>query len=101
MQGYDEDSADLAKIAINRLNVVKEVMEHNKFYDNLSKDERKFAKWTCEWWQNMTDIQKKIVFMRIVQGFSFVGIAELQGKSVSTIKTNFYQGCKKTRHFKP
>jgi DNA-directed RNA polymerase specialized sigma24 family protein len=49
----------------------------------------------------MTDIQKKIVFMRIVQGFSFVGIAELQGKSVSTIKTNFYQACKKTRHFKP
>ena len=101
MQGYDEESADLAKIAIKRLNVVKEVMEHNQFYDNLDKDERKFAKWTCEWWQNMTDIQKKIVFMRIVQGFSFVGIAELQGKSVSTIKTNFYQACKKTRHFNP
>ena len=49
----------------------------------------------------MTSIQKQIVFMRIVQGFSFVGIADLQGKSESTIKTNFYQACKKTRHFKP
>ena len=100
-QGYNEEAAELAKIAINRLNVVKEVIEHNQFLDNLDKDEKKVAKWSQEWWESMTDIQKQIVFMRIVQGFSFVGIADLQGKSESTIKTNFYQACKKTRHFKP
>ena len=100
-QGYNEEAAELAKIAINRLNVVKEVSEHKQFLDNLDKDEKKFAKWSQEWWESMTDIQKQIVFMRIVQGFSFVGIADLQGKSESTIKTNFYQACKKTRHFKP
>ena len=83
------------------LNVVKEVLEYNQFMDNLEKDEVKFAKMTQEWWDKMTDIQKNIVFMRIVQGFSFVGIADLQGRSESTIKTNFYQACKKSRHFKP
>ncbi len=100
-QGYNEEAAELAKNAIKRLNVVKEVLEYNQFMDNLEKDEVKFAKMTQEWWDKMTDIQKNIVFMRIVQGFSFVGIADLQGRSESTIKTNFYQACKKSRHFKP
>ena len=100
-QGYNEEPSELAKNAIKRLNVVKEVLEYNQFMDNLEKDEVKFAKMTQEWWDKMTDIQKNIVFMRIVQGFSFVGIADLQGRSESTIKTNFYQACKKSRHFKP
>ena len=100
-QGYNEEAAELAKNAIKRLNVVKEVLEYNQFMDNLEKDEVKFAKMTQEWWDKMTDIRKNIVFMRIVQGFSFVGIADLQGRSESTIKTNFYQACKKSRHFKP
>ena len=80
--------------------MVKEVLEYNKFLDNLNKDENKFARLTQQWWNKMTDIQRNIVFMRIVQGFSFVGIADLQGKSESTIKTNFYRACKKSRHFK-
>jgi DNA-directed RNA polymerase specialized sigma24 family protein len=100
-QGYNEEAAELAKKAINRLNAVKQVLEYNYFLDNLDKDEKRFARYSQQWWNKMTNIQKQIVFMRIVQGFSFVGIADLQGKSESTIKTNFYQACKKSRHFKP
>jgi DNA-directed RNA polymerase specialized sigma24 family protein len=100
-QGYNLEAAELAEKAINRLNVVKEVLEHDKFKNNLNKDEAEFAEMTQEWCDKMTDIQKNIVFMRVVQGFSFVGIADLQGRSESTIKTNFYQACKKSRHFKP
>jgi len=96
-QGYDEEAAEQVELKLKRMNVAVLAAEYYFHRDQYDSDEMKFAIATEKAWKMMTQNQKDVFYMRLVQGFSFATIADLQGKDPSTISRTFSAACKKTQ----
>ena len=95
-QGYNEEAAELAGKAIKRLNVFKLAVEYLYHRDQYDSDEMNFAKATESAWPELSDLQRDIVYMHTIQGFSFTGIADFKGISPQAASQAFHRAC---RHF--
>jgi hypothetical protein len=69
-----EEAAELAKKALNRLNVTKIAVEYLFARDEFDRDELRYCEIIEQSWQNFTTEQKQILFLHIVQGISFTSI---------------------------
>ena len=96
-QGYDLEAVEQVELKLKRLNVYKLAVEYYYHRDQYNSDELKFAKATENAWEMMTQNQKDVFYMHLVQRFSFAAIADLQGKDPSTISRTFSAACKKTQ----
>mgnify|MGYP003110257435 FL=1 len=88
-----EESAELAKKAINRLNVTKIAVEYLFAKDDFDLDEMKYCQTIEEKWQNFTTEQKQILFFHIVQGYSFTSIGKLNGYTQQNASKIFAKAC--------
>jgi DNA-directed RNA polymerase specialized sigma24 family protein len=98
-QGYNEEAAALAEQAIKRLNVCKLAVEYFHHRDQYDADEMKFAIATEKAWAILTDHQKEVFYMHVVQGFSFTGIGDLKGYSPRNAQYHFQYASKKIQSF--
>ena len=93
-QGYNEENAELAQKAVKRLNVFKLAVEYLYHRDQYDSDELNFAKATESSWPELSELQRDIVYMHTIQGFSFTGIADLKGISPQAASQAFHRACK-------
>jgi DNA-directed RNA polymerase specialized sigma24 family protein len=93
-QGYNLEAAKQAEKAIKRLNVFKLTVEYLYHKDQYDSDEMNFAKDTESAWPQLSDLQRDIVYMHTIQGFSFSGIADLKGISPQAASQAFHRACK-------
>ena len=93
-QGYNLEAEELAEKAVKRLNVFKLAVEYLYHRDQYDSDEMNFAKATESAWPQLSDLQRDIVYMHIIQGFSFTGIADLKGISPQAASQAFRRACK-------
>jgi len=93
-QGYNLEAAELAQKAVKRLNVTKLAVEYLYHRDQYDSDEMKFCEATENAWPQLTVLQKDIVYMHTIQGFSFTGIADLKGISPQAASQAFHRACK-------
>ena len=93
-QGYNLEAAELAQKAVKRLNVTKLAVEYLYHRDQYDSDEMKFCEATENAWPQLTVLQKDIVYMHTIQGFSFTGIADLKGISPQAVSQAFHRACK-------
>tara|TARA_R100000093_G_scaffold50718_1_gene26141 strand:+ start:131 stop:448 length:318 start_codon:yes stop_codon:yes gene_type:complete len=93
-QGYNEAAAEKAQKAVKRLNVYKLAVEYLYHRDQYDSDEMNFARTTETAWPQLTVLQKDIVYMHVIQGFSFSGIADLEGISPQAVSQAFHRACK-------
>lgn len=92
-QGYNEEAARLAEIAVKRLNAAKIVIEYLSTKDQFDKDETRFVKQIEKNWYRLTELQKEIVFMHLIQGFSFTAISDYAGTSPQAVSQAFHRAC--------
>jgi len=93
-QGYNLEAAEQAEKALKRLNVFKLAVEYLYHRDQYDSDEMKFVKATESAWPELSDLQRDIVYMHTIQGFSFSGIADLKGISPQATSQAFHRACK-------
>ena len=93
-QGYDLEAVEQVELKLKRLNVYKLAVEYHYHRDQYNSDELKFAKATENAWPQLTVLQKDIVYMHTIQGFSFTGIADLKGISPQAVSQAFHRACK-------
>jgi DNA-directed RNA polymerase specialized sigma24 family protein len=93
-QGYNLEAAEQAEKALKRLNVFKLAVEYLYHRDQYDSDEMKFVKATESAWPELSDLQRDIVYMHTIQGFSFSGIADLKGMSPQAASQAFHRACK-------
>ena len=93
-QGYNEEAAELAEIAVRRLNAAKVAIEYLSTKETYNTDELKFAQQIEDKWHKLTELQKEIVFMYLVQGFSFTAISEYAGTTPQAVSQAFHRACK-------
>ena len=98
-QGYNLEAAELAQKAVKRLNVTKLAVEYLYHRDQYDSDEMKFCEATEQAWPKLTDLQKEVFYMHVIQGFSFTGIGELKGYSQQNAQQHFIFACKKVQSF--
>jgi len=92
--GYEfEEAAELAKKAINRLNVTKIAVEYLFAKDDFDLDEMKYCQTIEESWHLFTTEQKQILFFHIVQGYSFTSIGKLNGYTQQNASKIFAKAC--------
>ena len=96
-QGYDLEAVEQVELKLKRLNVTVLAAEYHFHRDQYDSDEMRFAIATEKAWKMMTQNQKDVFYMHLVQRFSFAAIADLQGKDPSTISRTFSAACKKTQ----
>jgi len=94
-QGYNQENADLASKAVKRLNVFKLAVEYLYHRDQYNPDELEYAQKTELVWPNLTEKQKDVVYMHMIQGFTFTSIGDLQGYTRKNAAQHFYLACKK------
>jgi DNA-directed RNA polymerase specialized sigma24 family protein len=99
MQGYNEEAAEQAEKAVKRLSVTKIAIEYLYHRDQYDSDEMKFCQATEKAWHTLTDNQKEVVYMHVIQGFSFTGIGDLKGYSHQNAQYHFIYACKKVQSF--
>lgn len=93
--GYPfEENAELAKQAVNRLNVTKTALEYLFTRDEYDLDEMKYCFAIERSWHLLSTSQKKVLYMHILQGFNFTTIAELQGYTPQNAYQLFNKACK-------
>lgn len=92
---YYDEASELAAKAVKRLNVCKLAVEYLYHKDQYDADELRFAEATENAWPTLTELQKNVVYMHLIQGFSFSGIGELKGYSRKNASKSFYLACKK------
>ena len=97
-QGYNLEAAEQAEKSTKRLNAFNDTVEYFYHRDQYNADEMKFAKATENAWPQLTVLQKDIVYMHTIQGFSFTGIADLKGISPQAVSQAFHRACK---YFQP
>lgn len=94
MQGYNEESARLAAIAIKRLKSAKIAIEYYDTRDKFDEDELQFVTKIENNWHKLTDLQKQVTFMHLIQGFSFTAISEYAGTSPQAVWQAWRRACK-------
>ena len=98
-QGYNEEAAEQATKARKRLNVCKLAAEYLYCKDQYDTDEMKFAIATEKAWSKLTELQKEVFYMHVVQGFSFTGIGNIKGYSPRNAQYHFQYASKKIQSF--
>jgi len=88
-----EEAAELAKKALNRLNVTKIAVEYLFARDEFDRDELRYCEILEQNWQNFTTEQKQILFLHIVQGISFTSIGKLNGYTQQNASKIFAKAC--------
>ena len=88
-----EEAAELAKKAVNRLNVTKITVEYLFAKDDFDLDEMRYCQTIEESWPLFTTEQKQILFFHIVQGYSFTSIGKLNGYTQQNASKIFAKAC--------
>jgi len=88
-----EEAAELAKKAVNRLNVTKITVEYLFAKDDFDLDEMRYCQTIEEKWHLFTTEQKQILFFHIVQGYSFTSIGKLNGYTQQNASKIFAKAC--------
>tara|TARA_R100000093_G_scaffold22795_1_gene13027 strand:- start:629 stop:946 length:318 start_codon:yes stop_codon:yes gene_type:complete len=92
--GYEyRENADLARKAVKRLSVTKLSIEYLFHRDEYDRDELRFTKAIEQSWPIFSTSQKKVLYMHLVQGFSFTSIADLQGYTPQNASQLFKKAC--------
>ena len=92
--GYEyRENADLARKAVKRLSVTKLSIEYLFHRDEYDRDELRFTTAIEESWPIFSTSQKKVLYMHLVQGFSFTSIADLQGYTPQNASQLFKKAC--------
>ena len=98
-QGYDEEAAEQVELKLKRMNVAVLAAEYYFHRDKYDSDEMKFAEATEKAWEIMTQNQKDVFYMHVVQGFSFTGIGDIKGYSPRNAQYHFQYASKKIQSF--
>ena len=92
--GYEfEEAADLARKAVNRLNVTKIAVEYLFARDDFDRDEIRYCKTIEQKWHNFTTEHKQIIFYHIVQGYNFTTIGKLNAYTQQNASKIFHKAC--------
>jgi len=89
-----EDAVELAQIAKNRLRVTEISIEYLWHRDQYDNDELNYSHAIETAWSELTQQQKQILHMRLVQGFTFTSIGDFHGFSRKNASNIFYRACK-------
>jgi len=92
--GYEfAEAAELAKKAVNRLNVTKITVEYLFTRDDFELDEIRYCYSIERSWHLFTTEQKQILFFYLVQGYSFTTIGKLNGYTQQNASKIFHKAC--------
>jgi DNA-directed RNA polymerase specialized sigma24 family protein len=94
VQGYNEESAELARQAVKRLNVCKLAVEYLYHKDQYDKDEVKFSDQIEKGWNKLSEHQKDVIYYHLIQGMSFTLIADLKGVSPQAVFQTWKRACR-------
>jgi DNA-directed RNA polymerase specialized sigma24 family protein len=98
--GYQfADAEKLAKIAKSRLRVSETTIEYLFYRDQLDNDELSYSKAIFNAWAELKPKQREILFLRLVQGYSFRYIGDINGFSRNNASKIFYNSCKKIQKY--
>ena len=98
--GYQfADAEELAKIAKSRLRVSETTIEYLFYRDQLDNGELSYSKAIFNAWAELKPKQREILFLRLVQGYSFRYIGDINGFSRKNASNIFYNSCKKIQKY--
>ena len=94
-QGYNQEAAEQAEKAFEKLSDVKEANEFANYYYNLPPERQKVFLNVFKANLNMTEEQHIVWYAHINQGFSFTTLGDLRGYTPQGARKHFKLASKK------